>query len=154
MTESADPAALASALGDGAARLQNAVRRHLARSGVSLAGVRALAALDRGGPQRVTDLAAVEQVTQPSMSALIARLESQALVERTADNADGRSVIVSITAPGREALRAVLARRTQILGGRLEALAPADRDLIAGALPALLRFIASLEERPSVASRV
>ena len=144
---------LALALGDGVVRLQAVIRRHLARSGASLAAIRTLAALDSHGPRRVTDLAALEQVTQPSMSALVGRLESQQLVTRSADAADARSVIVSITEAGRAVLADVVERRNRLLAERLAELPAADRDAVSRALPVLASLVAALEEGSKLASR-
>ena len=144
---------LALALGDGVVRLQAVIRRHLARSGVSLAAIRTLAALDGHGPRRVTDLAALEQVTQPSMSALVARLETQRLVARSSDASDARTVIVSITDAGRSVLAELVERRNRLLAERLAELAPEDREAVSRALPVLTRLVEALEESSQVAFR-
>ena len=56
-----------------------------------------LASLERLGPQRLTDLAAREGVTQPAMTQLITRLEEAGLARREASPDDGRVVLVAIT---------------------------------------------------------
>ncbi|UQA94154.1 MarR family winged helix-turn-helix transcriptional regulator [Streptomyces halobius] len=76
------------------------------------AGVRAgrsdlwlLMALDgNGGVSRVGDLAALLMVEPPHVTRQISRLESQDLVERTADSQDRRARKVAITPHGRAAL--------------------------------------------------
>ena len=95
---------LAGDLGDAISRLNSRLRRDVVEAGVSLARARTLATLDRDGARRLTDLALAEQVAQPTMSDLIGRLVADGLVKRTGDGSDGRTVLVSITAPGRRCL--------------------------------------------------
>lgn len=58
--------------------------------------------LDSEGPVRLTALATTVDVSQPSMTQLIQRLERRGLVERSPDPADRRAALVSITEGGRE----------------------------------------------------
>jgi DNA-binding MarR family transcriptional regulator len=62
---------------------------------------------------RITDLAARAQMTQQSMSELVAGLEVRGYVERAPDPADRRARIVCLTPRGRAMLRAAL----PIIGG-------------------------------------
>ena len=142
----------AAVLGDSVSRIQAVVRRHLARQGVSLAAARTLATLEREGPRPLSELAAVEQVTQPSMSALVARLELNRLVARSSDPADGRVAVVSITEEGRALVGSILDRRAALIHQHFAALVPEEREAITRALPALAGLIARLEGRPLVAS--
>jgi DNA-binding MarR family transcriptional regulator len=57
-----------------------------------------------GGPRRITELAATEVLAQPTVTQLVDRLQKRGLVERARDARDGRVVLVSITAAGRETL--------------------------------------------------
>jgi DNA-binding MarR family transcriptional regulator len=66
-----------------------------------------LARLSRDGPCRLTELAAHEKVSQPAMTQLVSRLESQGLAERCGDPGDARVVNVAVTAQGEE----LIARR-------------------------------------------
>jgi DNA-binding MarR family transcriptional regulator len=108
---------------------------------LSLTAASVLSTLDRVGPQRITALAAREDVSQPSMTQLVQRLELRGLVARAADPADGRAALASITPAGHAAL---LARR-RASAGRLDDLLdrlPADRlaaltDAVRTALPDL-----------------
>lgn len=137
---------LGARLGPVNARLQALLRRALVDHGVSLAAARTLATLHRDGSRRVTDLAAVEQVTQPSMSDLVARLESAGLVTRGSDASDRRLAIVSISEAGRERLSSILERRASVLASHLAELSAEDRRAVADALPALERLVALMEE--------
>ena len=72
---------------------------------MSLTALSTLATLDRSGPRRITDLATVEGVTQPSMTALVSGLERSEFVERLTDATDKRVVLVAITASGSRHIR-------------------------------------------------
>lgn len=72
---------------------------------MSLTAVATLATLERTGPRRITELALVENVAQPSMTTLITKLERRGLVERRSDPSDRRVALVAITQPGVEYLR-------------------------------------------------
>ncbi|OKJ78989.1 MarR family transcriptional regulator [Streptomyces sp. CB01883] len=56
--------------------------------------------MDRTGPRRITDLAAVEGVTQPAMTALVRVMEANGLVERRGDASDKRVTLVCLTEAG------------------------------------------------------
>jgi DNA-binding MarR family transcriptional regulator len=117
--------------------------RELSRTATSV-----LAVLRDTGPRRVTDLAAAEAVTQPTMTALVGRLQRQGLVERRPDPSDARAVLVALTAHGREALAAQGRARVAVLSARLDALSAADRDALRAALPALQRLAETTPEPP------
>jgi DNA-binding MarR family transcriptional regulator len=145
-------ARLSDDLGDAISRLNARLRRDIVEAGVSLARARTLATLDRAGARRLTDLALAEQVAQPTMSALIGRLEADGLVRRTGDETDGRTVVVSITGAGRRCLGRLIERRSESLEGALSDLPAQDRVAIAAALPALARLLKKMEERNGVAA--
>jgi DNA-binding MarR family transcriptional regulator len=109
--------------------------------GTSTTSASVLGALRLGGPQRVTDLAARERVAQPTMTALIGRLEREGLVSRAPDPDDGRAVRVVLTPAGAERVDAVLAERATALAGRLGALDDGERETLAAALPVLDRLL-------------
>jgi DNA-binding MarR family transcriptional regulator len=64
----------------------------------------ALSRLDRLGPMTTTGLARREQITPQAMGTTIASLEKLGLVTRSADAADARRSILSLTAEGRAAV--------------------------------------------------
>jgi DNA-binding MarR family transcriptional regulator len=96
-----------------------------------------LARLSRDGPCRLTDLAAHENVSQPAMTQLVSRLESQGLAERCSEPGDARVVNVAVTARGEE----LIARRRAARAARFAeffAMLPAHHQAaLASALPAL-----------------
>lgn len=117
------------------ALLLRGVRRELSRTGMST-----LATLRDQGPQRITDLAALERVTQPSMTALVNRLEEQGYVLRTPDPEDGRAVRVSITDAGLGLQRRLHEARAAKLMERLDDFTEAEREQLATAVPLLSRL--------------
>jgi DNA-binding MarR family transcriptional regulator len=114
------------------------------RAELSLTAAATLGRLRTNGPTRLTDLAVAEGVTQPAMTALVNRLVDQGLVTRGGDPADGRVVLLDITAAGMD----VLARRRDERAGRLRApltsLSPDDLQALAAAVPALTRLADAL----------
>src|SRR5260370_19792883 len=56
------------------------------------------------GPRRITELAELEGLAQPTMTILIKQLEQQGLVKRERRSDDGRVVLVDLTESGRVAL--------------------------------------------------
>jgi DNA-binding MarR family transcriptional regulator len=116
--------------------------RSTAGRDLSLTTASTLATLDRDGPQRLSDLAVREGVTQPSMTALVSRLERDGLATRGADPSDGRAVVVTLTDAGRDVLVERRTRRASRLAALLDHLEPDERaaiDAAAGALSRLTR---------------
>jgi DNA-binding MarR family transcriptional regulator len=58
----------------------------------------------RGGPQRITALAEIEGLAQPTVTVLVKRLQERGWVAREHPADDGRVVLVSLTAAGHDAL--------------------------------------------------
>ena len=113
---------------------------------LSLTAVATLSTLERRGPHRISELAALQGVAQPSMTVLVGSLEQAGLVARRPDPSDGRAVLVSLTEVGEQFLaarRRAGAERLSELVGRLTA---DELDALAAAVPALLRLRELQEE--------
>jgi DNA-binding MarR family transcriptional regulator len=67
------------------------------------------------GPRRITELAELEGLAQPTMTLLVRRLEERGCVERGRQPDDGRVVVVSITEPGAAALEEFRSRYRAVL---------------------------------------
>jgi DNA-binding MarR family transcriptional regulator len=102
----------------------------------------ALATIERHGPLTPSELADRERVKRPTATKLVARLESEGLVSRTPDPADGRSSLIAITAEGRGLLREVRQRKDAYLQRRLRTLSPGERATLAEAAELLERLLA------------
>jgi DNA-binding MarR family transcriptional regulator len=77
-------------------------------------------------PQRITELAAREGVTQPAITLLVNRLEEQRWVERRRDPTDGRAVLVAITSTGEDLIAKVRAEYVALVDEHLADLSDAD----------------------------
>ncbi|HYM50842.1 MAG TPA: MarR family transcriptional regulator [Candidatus Limnocylindrales bacterium] len=138
---------LADRLGAATARLQVLLRRELIRAEITLSQARTLGTLKRQGPKRLTDLALIEQVSQPTMSALVARMEAQGLVTRGTDGNDRRTAYIAITPDGEQLLRSIVRVRTRLLSAHLSRMKDTDRAALSASLPALERLVTELQGR-------
>ena len=68
------------------------------------AQARLLSTIEDQGAARISDLAALDHCSQPTMTTQVRRLEDAGLVSRTADPADARAVLISITPKGVDTL--------------------------------------------------
>jgi DNA-binding MarR family transcriptional regulator len=99
--------------------------RYLAtRTGLSTTASLLVNRLTRGGPARLTALAAAEGISQPAMTQLIQRLERQGFVARLSDPEDGRVALVAVTEAGRRLLDQRAGERHERLAELLTTLSP------------------------------
>jgi DNA-binding MarR family transcriptional regulator len=91
-------------------------------AGLSPAQNAALATLDRRGPLTPSELATHEHIQRPTATRLLARLEEDGLVVRSADPEDGRSALITITDRGRTLLGESRTRKDAYLAQRLRSL--------------------------------
>ncbi|MBB2909548.1 DNA-binding MarR family transcriptional regulator [Streptosporangium becharense] len=129
--------------------LEDLTRTHIrlpVKQRLSFTTLSVLHTLEGRGPMRLTELTAAEQVTQPAITQLVAKLERDGLVERRPDPSDGRAVLVHVTDAGAAVVRSRRAERVAGLERLTAALTPAERDAIAAALPALARVARSGDE--------
>lgn len=131
---------LASMLRISVMRLARRLRAHRLDSGLTLTQLAALATLERHGPMTPGELAVHEKVQPPSVTRVIAVLESRELASRTAHPTDGRQQIVAVTAAGKGLLREDRRRREAWLSRQLAELSAADRALLRAAGPVLERL--------------
>lgn len=108
----------------------------------SEAGV--LGTLSRGS-KRITELAELEGLAQPTMTLLVKRLEERGWVERHRDAADGRAVLVSLTAAGTAALEQTRAGYRAALHGHLRSMTDAEVAALTTATEALGSLIEALQ---------
>lgn len=108
---------------------------------LSLTAAAAMTRLERDGPQRLTDLAALEGQSQPAMTQLVTRLEHAGLVRRAPGPGDRRVVMVEVSGAGLALLKRRRRERAGALRGLLLRLDKNDRAAVAEALPALRRLV-------------
>ena len=124
------------AVAEALSRLVSAAVRQQPRE-MSLTSASTLATVERTGPRRITDLAAIEGVTQPSMTALVTVLERAGLVERRQDPCDQRVVLVALTAAGTDYLRSRRRAGAEAFARLIGKLPPAEIAILLAAAPAL-----------------
>ena len=113
----------------------SAVRR--LRRDMSLTSLATLATLDRTGPQRITDLARMEGVAQPSMTVLVGTLEREGFVLRRGDPSDKRVVRIELTAAGTDLIQSRRRASAQAWAQLIEKLPSGETAALLAALPAL-----------------
>ena len=124
-------------------RLVRQLRSVSANGVLSSAAASTLFRLIESGPQRITDLAHGEGVSQPAMTQLVDRLVKEGLAVRTAADLDRRAVQVAVTDRGCAAVEERRAARVAWLEDVLTTLSPDERRSLTAALPALEQLVAS-----------
>src|ERR1700691_793338 len=104
---------------------------------LSLTSASTLATLERSGPRRITDLAAIEGVTQPTMTVLVRVLEASGLVERRGDPTDKRVALVAVTEAGATYVRARRREGADAFVQLIDKLPDDEVAALAAAIPAL-----------------
>jgi DNA-binding MarR family transcriptional regulator len=107
----------------------------------------ALATIERDGPLTLGELAAVERVQPPTITAAVGRLEQRGLVRRSTDAVDRRVARVEITGQGRRLLEQSRSRKTAYLERRLADLSSDDRATLERAAEILERLLEDAGER-------
>lgn len=141
---------LARRLHTAAIHLLRRVRRTDAAMGLSPARASVLSVLVFGGPRSIGQLAEEEQVRAPTMTRLVAGLEADGHVRRTADPRDGRSVIVRATARGRRVLEGGRKLRLAQIEGMLSGLTASEAETLSEAVRLLERTLTDPARRDSV----
>ena len=100
------------------------------------------------GPRRITELAELEGLAQPTMTILIKQLEQEGLVQRERRSDDGRVVLVDLTENGRVALDGYRERVREAIGEYLAEVSDEQIDQLAAATETLAELVALLQERP------
>jgi DNA-binding MarR family transcriptional regulator len=122
------------------------LRRALRNSEWNAVALSTLDELARGGPRRVTELAALERTSQPGMTGILARLAAAGLVRRDPDPTDGRATLITVTEAGREHIAVRHDERARFLSEHIQTLSDDDRRALLGATRALAALADSEEE--------
>jgi DNA-binding MarR family transcriptional regulator len=102
-----------------------------------------------GGPRRITELAEIEGLAQPTITLLIKQLEEKGLVTRTRQSRDGRVVLVNVTDSGNVALEDYGGRLRAVLGGYLAEIPDEQVEALATATATLAQLADLLQQRPA-----
>ena len=100
-----------------------------------------------GGSRRITELAELEGLAQPTITILIKQLEEQGLVTRTRQSDDGRVVLVSLTESGNFAVEDYRERLRAVLGGHLAEISDEQVEALATATETLAQLVDVLQLR-------
>ncbi len=118
------------------------LRREVAPLGVTGGQASLLAAIHKTPGIGVRELAELERMSAPGMSANLSRLERMGYVIRTRGaNGDRRRVGLTLSPDGEEMLQRVRSLRTRWLAERLEGLSPAELAAVDAAIEPLSRLL-------------
>jgi DNA-binding MarR family transcriptional regulator len=144
MTNSSHAPVIAAELRVLLGRLRRKLRQEAAHGDFSWSQITVLARIDRDGPATVTELARAEGVRSQSMGATIAGLMADGWLSGTADPADGRQTILSLTDPAREQIKLWRAAREDWLSRAIDRhLAPHEQQTLGDAVELLKRIVDS-----------
>ncbi|MBP6877511.1 MAG: MarR family transcriptional regulator [Phenylobacterium sp.] len=141
MPNSSETLALADNLRAPLLRVARRLRQEAQRAGSSALDALILGYIRRRPGVGVSELAQAEQISRPSMSGHIKRLEAAGWIQRFDDQEDGRRSGLRITPAGEAQLDAVRQRRNDWLADRLARLTPEARAALAAAGPPLLQLL-------------
>lgn len=141
MLTTLDPVMVANRLRPALLHLNRRLRRELAPLGITGGQAALLWAIRSNPGMGLLELAELEGVSAPAMSAHVDRLEAAGLVARRRSERDRRRVELEVTEEGLRILRSARRRRTAWLAERLGRLEPDDLERIDAALPALERLL-------------
>ena len=97
------------------------------------------------GPRRITELAELEGLAQPTMTVLVKRLEERGWVARGRDAADGRVAVISLTTLGAETLARFRSHYRAALAEQLQAMNDAELSELDGAATAIGQLVEHLQ---------
>jgi DNA-binding MarR family transcriptional regulator len=121
--------------------LGHLIRRLRSEHRFSLSQGSVLGRLDREGPQSTSKLATAERVRPQSMGQTVAELETQGLIARRPDPADGRSALLELTEAGRTELHEDRGRREGWLAEAIESsLSAGERETLDKAVHLMSRL--------------
>ncbi len=121
----------------------NRLANQRVRLPLPFAQARLLSTIDAEGRARISDLAALDHCSQPTMTTQVRRLEDAGLVSRTVDPHDARAVLISITPQGIATLAQVRADRGSAIDPVLDALDSSDRETLAAAVEIMRGMLAT-----------
>ena len=110
------------------------------------AQARLLSSIEDQGAARISDLAAFDHCSQPTMTTQVRRLEDAGLVSRVTDPADARAVLISITPAGSAMLARVRTDRGSVVDPYLDRLEEDDRRTLANSIRVMRAILADAQE--------
>jgi len=144
LAELVDIAALTEALRPPLLRVSRRLRQEGQKAGLTAQETLILGYLKKNPGAGVSELADFEQISRPTMSSHVKRLEAAGWIARADDAEDGRRQGLTVTPAGLRKHAAAQALRNDWLAARLRRLSPAERDALMAAAAPLLK-LASVE---------
>ena len=115
------------------------------RTGLGPTITAALSSINKHGGLTHGELAAIEQVAPPTITAVVGKMETLGLVTRETDPKDRRVTRIRITPAGVEQLDEVRNRRTSWLASQLSSLTDDERKRLSDAADVLAKLVDSVE---------
>lgn len=122
-------------------RLARRMRTERAVDSMSDRQFAVLAVLQREGARTPTELAEHERVSGPAMTRTVNGLYENGYVTRSADDSDGRKVVVALTDAGRAVVSETTRRRDAWVESGLEGLTPEERATLKTAAEIMQRLV-------------
>ena len=141
LAKPADPVLLAEALRPALLRVSRRLRQESQKVGVSSTEALVLGQIKRNPGVGVCDLADAEQISRPTMSSHVKRLEAAGWVARADHAEDGRRSGLAVTPAGEARLDEIRRLRNDWLSARLARLPAAERESLAGAAGLLIKLL-------------
>jgi DNA-binding MarR family transcriptional regulator len=101
----------------------------------------------REGRQRITELAELEGIAQPTMTLLVKRLQERGWVRRDGLPDDGRVVMISLTEAGSAAQQKFRAQFLAAMRSDLQGLSDQQLQALSAATETLSSFVDDLQQR-------
>jgi DNA-binding MarR family transcriptional regulator len=133
-------AALAGTLGDAITRLNRRLRQARPVGELTQNQISVLTSLELAGALTPRELADAERVQPPTMTKVLAKLEERGLIQRTPHPTDGRQVLLSATAAGREVIGEQRRVKDEWLTRKLAGLTAEEREALHHAAEILNRI--------------
>ncbi len=138
---SADLIAMADSLRPAVLRLSRHLRREAQRVGISVTDAQLLGLISKRQGIGVSGLAELENMSRPSMSAHVKRLEAAGWIRRDPlPGGDQRRMRLILTEQGERSLSAIRRSRNDWLAGQIARLPSAERVALAAAIAALTQL--------------
>lgn len=151
----ADTAELAVRLSVAITRLRSRLRDEagMTSSGFTISQLAILRRIIGEGPTTAVALAAAEHVSQQAIAQSVAALKEARLVRGERDAADGRKILISATAAGRDLYESLLASRKAWLVQAIDAVISRDERAALDVTIELLERLAGADLDPESATR-
>ena len=123
-------------------RLARRMRTQRAVDSMSDGQFAVLAGLFIHGAHTLTELADRERVSAPAMNRTVNCLQDAGYISRSADENDGRKVVIDLTDEGRAVVDETARRRDAWVEEALAEIDPAEREILAKAAAIMQRMVA------------